>query len=316
LPETVGFSNVPPNAARDELLCNGGDRETQVAVRNDWSVVGLHAGDTIAHYDTLDGHSFVEPSNDVCLYAPRFASVRRVSGVLLHEQHQRSAGVELPMRTIQQEETQIATTAIQPLQPIRSLSVKGPNSFREHTRGAGIDNTDVAVGLEGTLEPYQEFAIIRRGVFDDTEKARLAIVLQAAVAWSHDAMLQIVMDGKMAFESTSDLGMQEVRRYELPQGKSRLRVVKIADKQNAKPGDIVDFTIRFDNVGDQTIGNVTVIDNLSRRLEYVEDSQKCSLKADFFTQPNDGESLALRWEITEPMKVGDGGVVRFKCRVR
>jgi uncharacterized repeat protein (TIGR01451 family) len=110
--------------------------------------------------------------------------------------------------------------------------------------------------------------------------------------------------------------MQAVYKYELPEGKSRLRIVKIADKQNAKPGDIVDFTIRFDNVGDQTIGNVTVIDNLSGRLEYVEDSQECSVKADFFTQPNDGESLALRWEIIDPMKVGDGGVVRFKCRVR
>jgi uncharacterized repeat protein (TIGR01451 family) len=316
LPEAVGFSNVPPDAARDELLCNGGDRETQVAVRNDWSVVGLHSGDTVAHYDTIDGQTFVEPSNDVCLYAPRFASVRRVSGVLLHEQHQRSAGVELPMRIVQQAETQFATTAIQPLQPIRSLSVNGPNSFREHTRGAGLDNLDTALGLEGNLQPYQEFAIIRRGVFDDTEKARLATVLQAAVAWSHDAMLQIVLDGKVAVELTSDVGMQEVHTYELPQGKSRLRIVKIADKQNAQPGDTVDFTIRFDNVGDQTIGNVTVIDNLSRRLEYIEDSQECSLKADFFTQPNDGESLVLRWEVTDPMQVGDGGVIRFKCRVR
>lgn len=316
LPETVGFSNVPPDAARDELLCNGGDRETQVAVRNDWSVIGLHSGDTVAHYDTIDGQTFVEPSNDVCLYAPRFASVRRVSGVLLHEQHQRTAGVELPMRVVQQEETQFATTAIQPLQPIRSLSVNGPNSFREHTRGAGLDNLDTALGLEGNLQPYQEFSIIRRGVFDDTEKARLATVLQAAVAWSHDAMLQVVLDGKIAVELTSDVGMQEVHTYELPQGKSRLRIVKIADKQNAQPGDTVDFTIRFDNVGDQTIGNVTVIDNLSRRLEYIEDSQECSLKAEFFTQPNDGESLVLRWEVTDPMQVGDGGVIRFKCRVR
>lgn len=251
-----------------------------------------------------------------CACTPRFASVRRVSGVLLHEQHQRSAGVELPMRTVQQEETQIATTAIQPLQPIRTLSVKGANSFREQTRGVGIDKLDVALGVETNLQPYQEFSIIRRGVFDDTEKARLATVLQAAVAWSHDAMLQIVMDGKIAVEATSDVGMQEVHTYELAQGKSRLRVVKIADKQNAKPGDTVDFTIRFDNVGDQVIGNVTVIDDLSRRLEYIEDSQECSLKADFFTQPNEGESLILRWEITDPMKVGDGGVVRFKCRVR
>ena len=316
LPETIGFSNVPPDAARDELLCNGGDRQTQVAVRNDWSVVGLHSGDAVAHYDTIDGHTYVEPTNDVCLYAPRFASVRRVSGVLLHEQRQRSAGVELPMRVVQQEETQIATTAVQPLQPIRSLSVKGPNSFREHTRGAGLDNLDIALGVDGKLQPYQEFSIIRRGVFDDTEKARLATRLQAAVAWSHDAMLQVVLDGKMAVESTSDLGMQEVRTYDLPDGKSRLRIVKIADKQNAKPGDTVDFTIRFDNVGDQVIGNVTVIDDLSRRLEYIEDSEECSLKADFFTQPNEGESLILRWEIIDPMKVGDGGVIRFTCRVR
>ena len=316
LPETMGFSNVPPAASRNELLCNGGDRETKVAVRNDWSVVGLQSGDTVAHYDTIDGDTFVQPSNDVCLYAPRFAAVRRVSGVILHEQHQRSAGVELPMRIIQQEETRIASTTVQPIQPVREHSVRGANSFLEQTRGLGLDNSDTLLGLENNLQPYQEFSIIRRGVFDDTEKARLATRLQAAVAWSHDTAVQIVIDGKIAVELTSDVGMQEVRTYEMPDGKSRLRIVKIADKQNAKPGDTVDFTLRFDNVGDQTIGNVTVIDNLSRRLDYVEDSQQCSLKADFFTQPNDGESLVLRWEITDPMQVGDGGVIRFKCRVR
>ena len=34
------------------------------------------------------------------------------------------------------------------------------------------------------------------------------------------------------------------------------------------------------------------------------------------TLPLHGESLILRWEITDPMKVGDVGVVRFKCRGR
>jgi len=298
------------------LVCNGGDRETQVDVRSDWSVYGLHTGDTVAHFDTIDGHTFVEPTNDVCLYAPRFAAVRKVSGVVLHEQHQHSSGVELPMRVVQEAETQVASTVLQPLQPTRNLSVKGANSFRDHTRGTGLDATQIALGAEGSLEPYQDFLIIRRGVFDNTEKARLANRLQAAVAWSKDVALQVALDGKMAVESTGDLGMQSVYTYELPAGKSRLRIVKIADKQNAKPGDVVDFTIRFDNVGDQIIGNVTVIDSLARRLEYVADSQQCSVQADFFTQPNDGESLTLRWEINEAMQVGDGGVIRFKCRVR
>ncbi len=31
---------------------------------------------------------------------------------------------------------------------------------------------------------------------------------------------------------------------------------------------------------------------------------------------NQGESLTLRWEIVEPMKVSEGGVIRFQCRVR
>ena len=93
-------------------------------------------------------------------------------------------------------------------------------------------------------------------------------------------------------------------------------MVKSVSKRSAKPGETVEFTIRFDNVGDQVIGNVTIIDNLTPRLEYVVDSAQCSPKADFFTIVNEGESLVLRWEIVEPMKVGDGGVIRFQCRVR
>ena len=110
--------------------------------------------------------------------------------------------------------------------------------------------------------------------------------------------------------------MQSVYTYEMPAGKPRLRVVKVASKQNARPGETVDFTIRFDNVGDRVIGNVTVIDNLNTRLEYVPDSQECTVKAEFSVSDNEHESAVLRWEITEPMKVGTGGVIRFQCRVR
>ena len=99
-------------------------------------------------------------------------------------------------------------------------------------------------------------------------------------------------------------------------GKPRLRVCKIASRHEARPGEDVEFTIRFDNVGDQVIGNVTVIDNLTTRLEYVPDSAQCSLKAQFSTQPNEGGSLVIRCEITDPLKPGTGGVIRFRCRVR
>jgi hypothetical protein len=74
--------------------------------------------------------------------------------------------------------------------------------------------------------------------------------------------------------------------------------------------------IRFENVGDQAIHDVTIIDNLSPRLEYVEDSQQCAPEAEFSVQANDAETLILRWQVNEPLEVGDGGVIRFRCRVR
>ena len=31
---------------------------------------------------------------------------------------------------------------------------------------------------------------------------------------------------------------------------------------------------------------------------------------------NDGDSLTLRWEFADPLGPGEGGLVRFHCRVR
>ncbi|MEK6237035.1 MAG: hypothetical protein N2C14_20190, partial [Planctomycetales bacterium] len=34
------------------------------------------------------------------------------------------------------------------------------------------------------------------------------------------------------------------------------------------------------------------------------------------SQVNEGDSLILRWELEEPLQPGQGGIIRFKCRVR
>ena len=95
-----------------------------------------------------------------------------------------------------------------------------------------------------------------------------------------------------------------------------LRVIKTASTKTARPGDIVDFTIRFDNMGDQAVSHMVLIDNLTTRLEYVAGSAQSSRPADFSTEENEGESLVLRWEFNEPLPLGAGGLVRFHCRVR
>ena len=96
----------------------------------------------------------------------------------------------------------------------------------------------------------------------------------------------------------------------------RLRIVKLASTADAKPGETVDFTIRFDNLGHQAIGSVVILDSLSTRLEYVRDNAQCNLEARFSTQANEGESLVMRCELLNPLKPGQGGVIRFQCRVR
>ena len=95
-----------------------------------------------------------------------------------------------------------------------------------------------------------------------------------------------------------------------------LRVCKVASAASANPGDTVEFTIRFDNFGDQTLQYVTILDSLTTRLELVPGSGQCSRKAQFFTESNEVGSLVLRWEITEPLRPGQGGIARFICKVR
>ena len=80
-------------------------------------------------------------------------------------------------------------------------------------------------------------------------------------------------------------------------------------------GQIVQHERRM-SFRDQPIGNVTIMDNLTGRLDYIDGTAECSVPAEFITEPNDAGSLILRWEITDPLPATRGGVIRFRCRVR
>jgi uncharacterized repeat protein (TIGR01451 family) len=287
-----------------------------VEVRQDWTVLGLDEEDTVAHFDTLDGQTEVEASNRVCIYAPRFASVRQITGSITQATQDRLAAFDQPKALVQQEGRGLATTFNQPLQPQRYLGTNGPQQFREQIRGHGVAAARAVARMSDRLRPHEDFQIIRDGIFDNTEKPRLATRLEAAEAWTGKQAAQVTIDHVTAVVAASDVGLQSVYRCELPPGKPRLRIVKVASTKYAQPGDEVQFTIRFDNLGDQVIGNVTIVDSLTTRLEYVPDTAECSVDATFLTQDNDAESLVLRWEIKEPLEVGEGGIIRFTCRVR
>jgi len=319
LPETTIAPWSPPGIARpwphDEYLHDGGDRGAQVTVSDNGQINGLEMEDTIVHFDTVDGRRLVEPSNRVSLYAPRFGAVRQVTVAREDGQQDYLTEVDNRLKAHLNEERRRALTAVQPLQPEGELGLKQPSLERlEQGEGKLITRVQLAQ-TDGGLLHHEDLRIIHNGQFSQDERPQIVESIDAALAWTVTKAVQVILDGKPIPVLTGDERVQATFGVKEPDN-PRLRVIKTASTKTAQPGEIVDFTIRFDNIGDQTIGNVTLVDNLTTRLEYVPDSAQSSREAEFFTTANEGDSLVLRWEFTDPLKAGDGGVVHFHCRVR
>jgi uncharacterized repeat protein (TIGR01451 family) len=285
-------------------------------VQPDWSIPGLEVEDTVAHFDTVEGRVVVEPSNRVCIYAPRFGTVRQVTGLTINEQVDGVGRVHTPLGPRGVDETNGAVSRQQIVSAERELGLRGPAAYRTRW-GDGVLSQALS-GQEFTdwFLPFEDLSIIRRGTYEAAEKALFAQSLQAAIVWSSDQAVQVLLNDQLANEVTGDRRAQAIHALEENPQASRLRVIKVASTDSALPGETVEFTIRFDNVGQADLGNVTLVDNLTTRLEYVADSAQCSKEATFSLTANEAQSHLLRWEIREPLKPGDGGIVRFHCKVR
>jgi uncharacterized repeat protein (TIGR01451 family) len=205
---------------------------------------------------------------------------------------------------------------MQQLQPQGEIGMKGASILRERTGGFTLDNAQRLAAFQDQWNLHEDFNVIKTGHLDVGEGPRLAAAVVAAQTWETKQAVQLVVDGKTPVVHSHAATPAETRLSELPPGVPQLCVTKTASRRHALPGEYVDFTIRFDNVGSELIGNVTLLDNLTTRLEYVPDSAQCSLPAAFFTMENEGESLVLKWELKDPLPASKGGIVRFRCKVR
>ncbi len=320
LPEETLTPWNPPGMARpvpaDEYLRDGGDRGLPARAAPDWMIHGLETEDTIVQYDTLDGAIHVEPSNRVHIYAPRFAAVRSVVNVQQENQVDQTNFMHGDRALIESQRRQPALSNLQSLEAVADVGRKQLTEFRVRQGEGVLSRALFPKEFANKYLPFEDLSIIRFGIFKQADSARLAIGRNAAITWSNQQAVQLVVDGVAADSVSKDEKLGSVFSVDTSRGPAKLRVIKVASEQTALPGETVNFTIRFDNIGDQPIGNVTVVDNLTTRLEYIPGTAQSSRKSEFLTQPNEGGSLVLRWEITDPLPVGAGGVVRFQCRVR
>ncbi len=311
---------APPGISRpwppDEYIRDGGDVGVPAAVSGGGELGGLEMEDAVATYNPPGGRTLVQPSNKVYIYAPRFGAVRQVVSLVANEERQHVGGVHLPERLETPTITQPVADAEQNVQAMGEKAARPVVALRTRAGGNVLSSVIHPRGFQNSFKPFENLSVLRLGVYEGSEMPFLADSSQAAIAWSNVQAVQVILDRTGAMAEVKYDKALSLYTVSSPPGKPKLQLVKVASTPFAKPGEMVDFTLRFDNVGNETLANVTIIDSLNTRLEYVADSAQCSVEAKFSTQPNEGDSAAVRCELTKPLEPGQGGLLRFRCRVR
>jgi len=297
-----------------EFIYDGGDRDPQVRLRQDLSVVGLDSEDTIIRYETTSGSVELQTGCRVPIYSPRFSSIRKIVALNLSEHAVATQATLLEQKPTRVHDILPPNNLVRNDKPVREANVKVIEALRDRNRGIPVVKILPALDISDAFKPYEDLAIIRRGEYRELDRALLIKGTQAALNWTSVDQLIVLVDNVAANSVESLDGPQELFNYEL--GNNRVRLCKVASHQVAEPGDIIDFTIRFDNTGDQKITNIMIQDSLAPRLEYVADSQKSSIESQFSVEPNDAGSSTLTWNIAETVAPGTGGFLRFQCKVR
>jgi uncharacterized repeat protein (TIGR01451 family) len=302
----------------DEYLINGSDTGKPARVEG-WTVHNFESGNTIAHFDTLDGQVIVEPSNTVQIYAPRFGSIRKVEG-LLHEgqvtalieaRSQQASG--LNRNTIQTGFTEQESGALYARTQDRLNSIEGQR------RGTGIESA-MSLGNYDNFQTVDSDSMIllqRTFGFGGSVRTQLDRGAANARAWLGNEGIKVQMNELAPMTATGMDGAAVYFQVEDKQSRtSKLRLIKVASKESAQPGEIIEFTLRLDNVGNQLLGNITILDDLTSRLEFLPGTAVSSLKSGFLPKQSERGTLTLRFEIIDPLAPGDFGVIQFQCRMR
>ena len=298
-----------------EFICDGGDNPPNATVRRDDSIGGLQPEDTIVHYTTEAGDIEIKASNKVCLYAPRFLAVRKITGARAGGRAIGAAQFDRPVGAGRFDQPLPGLVMTDTTELAHADVARRIDAMRERIRGVPVEAilqpeqaTDVMAALVGlTIDELNELK--------DEERALLEQFAQAAIIWALDEAVEVVIEDLKPPTLTRDESLQGLTIYEFPDA-GRLQICKLADRTDALPGEYVNFAIRVENVGDSAVDHVVLTDNLTTRLEYVEGSQTCSGGAEFQSYVNDGQSLRLEWKLTDKLRVGESVTIRFKCKVR
>jgi uncharacterized repeat protein (TIGR01451 family) len=308
---------VHPRMPRDECLPDGGDDIPYAHFTGADRLTGLSPSETAAQFSRPGERPRLVTSNQVCVYAPRFGLVRSSSAAIARlrlegprnvDHRVKRAAVEARVTT----DYRLQQDKVNSLRRRERLSSVAMNE----TLG-GIDELRVIAAMIKEEGYDKVFGHIGPNDVGQADDPRIARSIEAARAWNRDqfpAYTAITEGGGEIAGSTLTGEIQQIKQPIRKPGD--LTLWKTVTPPNARQGDVVEFAISYRNVGQLPLESISIIDSLTPRLEYVADSAKTDRRAVFTASPNDAESHELRWDISDPVAGGEGGVVWFQAKVR
>lgn len=304
-----------PQLYPDEYVCDGGDRDYPVHY-DDYNRLGLDTEDTVAEFVDSDGTFRVKPSTKVCVYAPRFGAMRTVTGLQADTSIRRIAAANETTYGSSVRNRDVVQYHNQRRGVDRMLVRSRPSGLYNDEHLSGAQQATSIISHTKLINTYQDISFLRTGIFVTGEEAWLAERIQAAVAWNRNENPVIAAKIEGGQQVTARFKPMEIIGIEDKRTKGKLRIIKLADVKTAVPGDVVTFTIRYDNLGDLPLTNIRIVDNLSPRLDYVDDSATSDRAGAVTVEDNNEGSLLLTIELDDPLPGKTGGVVTFKTTVR
>lgn len=305
---------IDPRSFPDEYLCDGGDRGPSVRY-SDTERLGLETEDTVVEFLDHTGKFHMQPTNRVCVYAPRFRSMSTVELPTADTGIRSLASADrLDAGTSLQGELAI-DSKVKDLPPEQIDVRSRPSEMENQLAGVGFEQRTRIEQKEHLLSGHFLQLFLSTGEIRDGREGWLAESVTAAAGWSKAEFPVITGSRKGTNIVRHVFRLQELIGTEV-KGPGELRIVKLADKQTAQVGDILTFTLRYDNVGEAELLGIRIVDNLTPRLEYIADSETSDRPGSLTVTDNAEGSVVLTFELDDPLQAKKGGVITFKTRVR
>ncbi len=314
--ETVSASPLA-DLFPDEYVFDGGDRDLSAAMHTNRS--GLDTEDTVAAFTDHTGDLRTTPSNRVAVYAPRFGSIRTVSGIVADTKVDKASGTKDSIavgnfKTGRAAQESIHDTTLYGLETrdrVDGMKGSTPPMQARRTDSAG-QSRKVDEGHEGRTYSSP-------GIFNRNDGIIIAEQMRNAITWTRDqfpvinAVTTNASEVSAKFKVQQTIGVKDERET-----RGNVHIVKLADREQAQSGDIITFTIRFQNTGDFDVYDVTIVDNLTPRLAYVSGSASIDEKnpGEVTVEPNGEGSSILTFKLDKPLKGHESGTITFEATVR